>query len=50
VGELGKSARRGAKKTKGSVLDFDTKPLTKAAKKTRKKGRSVLKGQRKRFA
>ena len=50
VDELGKSARRGAKKTRGSVLDFDTKPLTKAAWKTRKKGRSVLKEQRKRFA
>ena len=50
VDELGKSARRGAKKTKDSVSGFDTKPLAKAAKRTRKKGRSVLKEQRKRFA
>jgi hypothetical protein len=49
VDELGKSARRGAKKTKGS-LSVDTKPLAKAAKRTRKKGRSVVKDQRKRFA
>jgi hypothetical protein len=50
VDELGKSARRGVKKTKGSMPSVDTKPLSKATRNTRKKGRSFLKHQRKRFA
>jgi hypothetical protein len=45
VDELGKSARRGAKKAKGSMPapDVDTKRLKKSAKKARKKGKSLLK-------
>jgi hypothetical protein len=50
VDELGKSARRQAKKAKDSVASVDTKPLTKAARKTRKKSGSLVKRQRKRFA
>jgi hypothetical protein len=50
VDELGKSARRGAKKAKGSTPQVNTKPLTRAAKRTRKKGRSFVKQQRKRLA
>lgn len=52
VDELGKSARRGAKKAKGSVSkpDVDTKRLKKSARKTRKKDKSFLKHQRKRVA
>jgi len=53
VDELGKSARRGAKKTAKktkSSASFDMKPLAKAGRKTRKKSKDVLKQQRKRFA
>jgi hypothetical protein len=50
VDELGKSAGRGVKKTKDSVPSVDAKALTRKAKKTRKKGRSFLKQQRRRLA
>jgi len=50
VDELGKSARRGVEKAKSSTPDVDTKKLSKKATRTRKKGRSFLKQQRKRFA
>jgi hypothetical protein len=42
IDELGKSAKRGAKGAKGGVAD--------AAHQTRKKSRSLVKQQRKRFA
>jgi hypothetical protein len=50
VDELGKSARRKGKKAKNSVPSVDAKPLSKAARRTRKKSRSFVKEQRKRFA
>lgn len=54
VQELGKSTRRGAKHSKDSAKDslsrVDTKSMRKAARRTRKKGRSFVKQQRKRFA
>jgi len=50
VDEMGKSARRKAAKAKDSAPSVDTKKLTKTARRTRKKGRSFVKQQRKRFA
>ena len=48
--ELGKSAQRKATKAKNSAPSANTKPLTKTAHRTRKKGRSFIKQQRKRLA
>jgi hypothetical protein len=50
VAELGKSARRSAGKARDAAPSVDTKKLTRAARRTRKKGRSFVKQQRKRFA
>jgi hypothetical protein len=50
VDELSKSARRKARKVKDSASKADMKSLAKAARRTRKKGRSVIGQRRKRFA
>jgi hypothetical protein len=50
VQELGKSTRRGAKDAKDALPAVDTKSMWKGARRTRKKGRSFVKQQRKRFA